>query len=71
MNRSAQVATQSDFYQRNFSVLLKLIYVLVLIAFCMTGVLLYQHFTKPTQQYFITTTDGRLIEIKPGQATSN
>ncbi len=65
MNRAARVAEQSDFHQRNFVFLIKLIYVLIVVAFCLIGLLFYQHFTQPAPQYFITTTDGRLIEIKP------
>lgn len=65
MNRAARVAEQSDFHQRNFGFLIKVIYVLMIVAFCLIGLLFYQHFTKPAPQYFITTTDGRLVEIQP------
>lgn len=65
MNRATQAAAEGTFSERNFALLIKLIYSLLFLAFCLTGLLFYQHFTKPPAQYFITTTDGRLIEIRP------
>ena len=65
-DRLAQAAKQSDFHQRNFVLLLKVVYGLLILAYGLAGLMLYQSFIQPIPQYFVTTTDGQLIEIKPG-----
>jgi hypothetical protein len=64
-DRLAQAAQQSDFYQRNCVFLLKVIFGLLILAYGLAGFMLYQSLTQSIPQYFITTTDGQLIEIKP------
>lgn len=59
------IAKDSQFYRNNFRRLLTFIFVLLVIAYILLGVVVYQHVTRPIPQYFVTTSDGRLIEIKP------
>lgn len=67
MDRLNLVDEQGLFYRNNFRRLLKFVYVLIFFSAALLGIILYQLFTTPTPQYFVTTSDGRLIEIKPVQ----
>lgn len=62
---STVIAAHSQFYRNNFRRLHTLAFVLITIAYLMLGFIIYEHLTRPTPQYFVTTSDGRLIEIKP------
>jgi hypothetical protein len=64
-DRLAQAAKQGDFYQKNFRRLLKVIYGLLILTYGLVGFIAYQYFSAPPSKYFVTTTDGQLIEIKP------
>lgn len=64
-DRLAQAAQQSDFHQKNCSFLIKVVFGLLVLAYGLAGFMLYQSFTQAKPQYFVTTTDGQLIEIQP------
>lgn len=63
--RQQIIATQSQFYRNGFRKILVLVFVLITIAYGLLGFIVYQHMTRPTPQYFVTTSGGRLIEIMP------
>jgi hypothetical protein len=65
MDHLALVDQQGQFYRNNFRRLLKFSFFLIFIAFCLVGYILYQQISLPAAKFFVTTTDGRLIEIKP------
>jgi hypothetical protein len=67
INRLAVVDQHAHFYKKNYRRIVALSFVLIGILFCIMGVIIYQEYTRPTEKYFITTSDGRLIEIKPLQ----
>ncbi len=64
-DKLAIIAQETQFYRNNFRRLLTFIFILLILAFVLLGVVVYQHITRPIPQYFVTTSDGRLIEIKP------
>lgn len=63
--RLITIAEQSQFYRNNFRRLLSLMVVLILLAYALLGLIIYQHYTRPPAQYFVTTSDGQLTEISP------
>lgn len=63
--RQEIIANQSQFYRDGFRKILTMIFVLIVIAYCLLGVIIYLYFTRPTPHYFVTTSGGRLIEITP------
>ena len=65
LNRAALVAEQSQFYRNNYRRLLLIAFIFLIIAYGMLAIVIFQHVTRPIPQYFVTTIDGRLIEIKP------
>ncbi len=64
VNRAAIIEQQSNFYRNGFRKLIVAVLVLMVLAYILLGVMIYQHITRPIPQYFVTTSDGRLIEIK-------
>lgn len=64
-NRKSIIADQNQFYCNNFRRLLNFLFALTILAYLLVGLVVYQHLTRPVSQYFVTTSDGRLIEIKP------
>ena len=64
-NRKTIIADQTHFYRNNFRRLLNFLFVLIAIAYLLIGLVVYQHLTRPVSQYFVTTSDGRLVEIQP------
>jgi len=67
LNRERLIAGQSQFYRDNYRRLLLFILFLLLIGFALFATVVYQHITRPPSKYFVTTSDGRLIEILPIQ----
>jgi len=65
LNRASIVAEQSQFYRDNYRRLLLFTFIILVLAYGMLAIVIFQHVTRPIPQYFVTTTDGRLIEIKP------
>lgn len=63
--RQEMIANQSQFYRNGFRKVLGMVFVLILIAYGLLGFIVYLHMTRPTPQYFVTTSGGRLIEITP------
>lgn len=63
--RLITIAEQSQFYRNNFRRLLRFMFVLILLAYGLLGLIIYQHYTRPPAQYFVTTSDGQLTEISP------
>jgi hypothetical protein len=59
------IANQSQFYRKGFRQILTLVFILIVIAYGLLSLIVYQHITRPTPQYFVTTSGGRLIEITP------
>lgn len=59
------INSQLQFYRNNFRRLVNFSIILTIIMFGLLGLTFYQHFNTPKVQYFITTSDGRLIEISP------
>jgi intracellular multiplication protein IcmL len=64
-DRLAIIAQNNQFYRNNFRRLLMFIFILLILAYALLGIIVYQHISRPIPQYFVTTSDGRLIEIKP------
>jgi intracellular multiplication protein IcmL len=65
LDRLALIGEQSQFYRNNYRRLLYFVLFLIIVAFILLGVIVYQHMTRPVPKYFATTSDGRLIEIQP------
>ena len=65
LDRVAVVAEQSQFYRDNYRNLLLVAFIFLILCYLMLAGVIYQHVTRPIPQYFVTTIDGRLIEIKP------
>ena len=63
--RQTLINTQSQFYRDGFRKIVFMLFVLMMIAYGLLGIIVYQHMTRPTPQYFVTTSSGRLIEITP------
>ena len=66
LNRQAQIDSRPLFYRDGFRRLLTFAFGLIIIIFGFMALIFYQHHTKPAVKYFVTTSDGRLIEIEPG-----
>lgn len=64
VDRVALIDSQSRFYQANFRKLINFSLGLIVISYFFLGFIIYQHFTRPTPNYFVATSDGRLLEIK-------
>ena len=70
MFNSVDIINQkSYFYKTNFRRLLNLCYLLSVLVLAIMGLVLYQHFTRPTPHYFVTTSEGMLFEIVPHTKT--
>jgi len=67
INRLVTIAEDTLFCRNNFRRLLKVVLAFILIVYLLIGVIVYQHFTRPTPQYFVTTSNGLLFEIKAMQ----
>lgn len=65
IDRADLVAERSQFYRNNFRRLVNVSLVLALLIFLLLAVIFYQYFTRAPAKYFVTTSDGRLIEINP------
>jgi hypothetical protein len=65
IDRVQYISERSHFYRDGFRLLVLSALVLVGIAFLLMAIIFYQYFTRPTVHYFVTTSDGRLVEIYP------
>lgn len=63
--RQEIIANQSQFYRDGFRKIVFMLFVLMIIAYGLLGLIVYLHMTRPAPQYFVTTSSGRLIEITP------
>lgn len=63
--RQAIIAAQSQFYRDGFRKIVFMLFVLMIIAYALLGLIVYLYITRPAPQYFVTTSSGRLIEIMP------
>jgi len=63
--REEIIANQSQFYRDGFRKIVTMVFVLMIIAYGLLALIVYQHLTRPEPQYFVTTSSGRLIEITP------
>jgi hypothetical protein len=63
INRSILIAEDSLFCRNNFRRLLKVVCGMMIIAYLLIGFIVYQHFSRPIPQYFVTTSNGLLFEI--------
>lgn len=57
------IEANSRFYQMGFRKLLTFSFVLVGVAYILLGVIIYLYISRPIPNYFVATSDGRLIEI--------
>lgn len=64
-DRMQLIADSSQFYRNNYRRLIKFSFILIGVMFLLLGTLFYQYMTRPSVNYFVTTTDGRLVEIFP------
>lgn len=64
-DRLQGINEQGLFYRYNFGRLLTAAYVLLAVIMLLCALIFYQHFSRPKPDYFVITTDGRLISIKP------
>jgi uncharacterized membrane protein (DUF106 family) len=67
--REEIIANQSQFYRNGFRKIVTMVFVLIIIAYGLLALIIYLHMTRPTPQYFVTTSGGRLVEITPGPVT--
>ena len=63
--RETIIAAQSQFYRDGFRKLVLMLFILMMIAYGLLGLIVYLHITRPLPQYFVTTSGGRLVEITP------
>lgn len=55
----------ANFFKNNYYAAIKVSYILIFMIYALIAIIAYRHITRPTPPYFVTTTDGKLIEIKP------
>lgn len=66
--KRAEIAAQNvTFYPQGFRLLLIIFFFLLAVGFGLLALIMYQHFSRPEPQFFVTTSDGRLIEIHPAK----
>lgn len=63
--RAALAKEHPAFYPKAFRQLVFFVLVLWVMVLTLLGIILYQHLYRPEPQYFVTTSDGRLVEIHP------
>lgn len=59
------IANQSQFYRDGFRKIVGTIFALLILAYALLALIIYQHITRPAPYYFVTTSSGRLVEITP------
>jgi len=64
-NHLELINKQGQFYRNNFRRLILVSFVLLGVILLLLGLIFYQLFSRPDTKYFVTTQDGRLIEINP------
>jgi hypothetical protein len=65
IDRLQLVAQDTQFYRKNFRRLLRAVLVLGIISVLLLALIFFIQLNKSSVTYFVTTSDGRLIEIKP------
>lgn len=65
MDRRELIAEQSNFYTIAYRKLLSFSYFMLFLIFIALALIIFQYLTQKPPTYFITTVDGRLIEIFP------
>lgn len=65
IDRKLLILEQSQFYRVHFRRLITLTFALIIITFALVGFIYYQQLTRPPLNYFVTTSEGQLIEINP------
>ncbi len=65
MDRRKLIDERNLFYRNGFRNLLLFCFVMLLINAGLLALIFYQHIARPKPQYFVTTSQGRLVEIKP------
>lgn len=65
IDRVQYISQHSLFYRNGFRFLVLSALVLAIVAISLMGLIFLQYFNRPTVHYFVTTSDGRLIEITP------
>lgn len=63
--RQQYIQNHSRFFIVGYRKLITLAYALMFIVLCLMGIIIYQHMTRHLPKYFVTTIDGRLVEIHP------
>lgn len=64
MDRSDYIAEQPDFYRDAYRKLLTFVFFMLCLNVLILGSIIYSYFNIPVSTFFITTVDGRLIEIQ-------
>lgn len=65
IDRVDSIDEHPNFFRNNYRRLFTVSFVLISIIFLLIALVFYQHYTRPIIKYFVTTSDGRLIEIYP------
>jgi hypothetical protein len=66
VDRTSSINEQPYFFRNNYRRLITTAFVLLSLIFILIGIIFYQYYSRPAVHYFVTTSDGRLIEIHPG-----
>ncbi len=64
-DRQKIIAGQSQFHRNNFRRLITYLFILIILAYVLLATVVYLQVTQPLPKFFVTTSDGRLIEIQP------
>ena len=65
MDREDYIQEHLLFYRDAYRRLFNFSFVLLFLIFVLIAVIFYQYKTRPTVNYFATTSNGQLIEIHP------
>ena len=63
--REEYINENATFYIAGYRKLINFLFILLVIVFLLLAFIIYQDITRPPPTYFVTTLDGRLIEIEP------
>jgi len=53
-----------EFYRQSFYSLIKMAFLQLTLIFCLIGVIFFQLFNQPDEEFFLTTTTGEVIHIQ-------
>jgi len=65
LHRLDLIYKNPEFFRKNYKNLMWVAFVFIGIIFILISIIIYKHLNRPIPPYFVTTTDGKLIEIKP------